>query len=291
MLFRTGVSAVSVDAQVTLGGRPLTSLTKEDFVVADRGKAQPVLYFGMEEEPLDLVLLLDTSGSMRPATEEVARAARQALAALHPGDRVAVMVFKTGQALALPFTASLESLPGELLKIVAADDFEGGTDLYAGIFDAAEYVSRTARVNARRSVLAVTDNISQKSRKDSEVTRALWQAGAVMDAIVVSTKRGQALRAYSSVNGPWTKFIDTKLDKIAASAGGELIESGAPGEAFATMIDHIRKRYRLDYRTPPGKAGETRAIEVTLSAEAKRKYPGAEVRARKGYVLAETVAK
>jgi VWFA-related protein len=290
VLFRAGVSVVGVDAQVTLDGRPLAGLQKDDFVIADRGKVQPVLYFGMEEEPLDLVLLLDTSGSMRPAAGEVARAARQALAVLHPGDRVAVMVFKTGQALALPFTSRLDSLPEELLQIVSGDDFEGGTDLYAGILDAAGYMRRSARANARRSILAVTDNISRKSRKDSDITRALWQAGAVLDAIVVSTQRGQALRAYSNVSGPWTQFIDTKLDKIAASAGGELIESGAPGEAFATMLDRIRRRYRLDYRTPPGKAGETRTIEVTLSAAAKRKYPGAEVRARKGYVLAETVA-
>ena len=291
VLFRTGVSVVGVDAQVTVDGRPVVGLEKEDFVIADRGKVQPVLYFGMEEEPLDLILLLDTSGSMRPAAGEVARAARQALASLHPGDRVAVMLFKTGQALALPFTSRLDSLPGELLRIVGADDFEGGTDLYGGILDAAGYMLRSARANARRSVLGVTDNISRKSRKDSEVTRALWQAGAVLDAIVVSTQRGQALRAYSNVSGPWTQFIDTKLDRIAASAGGELIESTSPGEAFGAMIDRIRKRYRLDYRTPPGRAGEIRAIEVTLSAAAKRKFPGAEVRARKGYVLAETVSK
>jgi VWFA-related protein len=289
VLFRAGVSVVSVDAQVTSGGRPVTGLQKEDFVIADRGKVQPILYFGMEEEPLDLVLLLDTSGSMRPAAQEVARAARRALEALHPGDRVAVMLFKSGRALALPYRPDLGKLPGELARIVGGDDFEGGTDLYGGLMDAAAYVLAESRANARRAILAVTDNISRKSRKESEVSNALWRAGTVLDALVVPTRRGQALRAYPNVNGPWTQFIDTRLDKIAAMTGGEILEGEAPGEAFTTLVERIRKRYRLDYRTPPGKAGEVRKIEVSLSAAAKAKYPSAEVRARKGYILAETV--
>ncbi len=149
---------------------------------------------------------------------------------------------------------------------------------------------REARKKARRWVLVITGNISIKSMKDSTVTTALWEADAVLNAILVKTRLGQAIRTYAHVSGPWTHFTETKLEKIVARTGGESLEADAADEAFATIIEHIRTRYRLYYRTPPGKAGERRKIEVRLSLAAKSKYPKAEIRARNGYVLREAVA-
>jgi Mg-chelatase subunit ChlD len=52
-----------------------------------------VLSVGRQQEPLDIVLLLDTSASTRPVIERVTEAPRSALAQLREGDRVAVMAF------------------------------------------------------------------------------------------------------------------------------------------------------------------------------------------------------
>src|SRR5215831_15855216 len=64
--FRTGVALVQVDAEVTAAdGRTLTGFHKEDFRVFDEGAEQPIVQFSWAEEPLDLILLFDISGSMR----------------------------------------------------------------------------------------------------------------------------------------------------------------------------------------------------------------------------------
>jgi len=66
-LFQTGVALVHVDAEVAApDGRILTGFTRDDFRVFDNGKEQRVVHFSAGDEPLDLIILFDISGSMRP---------------------------------------------------------------------------------------------------------------------------------------------------------------------------------------------------------------------------------
>ena len=109
--FRAGVSLVHVDAEVLAqDGRILTGFHKEDFRVFDERKEQPILQFAAEEQPLDLILLFDISGSMRGVVQEVADAARQGLHELQPGDRVCVMVFNSSSREVAPFTEDLDAV-------------------------------------------------------------------------------------------------------------------------------------------------------------------------------------
>jgi len=82
--FRTDVSLVHVDAEVTDGTRTLSGFHQEDFVIKDNGQTQTILHFSQDEEPLDLILLFDISGSMRPKIAKVAASARTALSELRP---------------------------------------------------------------------------------------------------------------------------------------------------------------------------------------------------------------
>ena len=60
-----------------------------DFIVFDNGRPQPLRHFAHTEEPLDLILLFDISGSMKPGVAKVAEGARRPRRT-PPGDRVAV---------------------------------------------------------------------------------------------------------------------------------------------------------------------------------------------------------
>src|ERR1700760_817415 len=87
-VFRTEISLVKVDAEVTGKSGVVDGLHREDFVVLDNGQPQPIRYFSQEEEPLDIVLLFDISESMGPSIQKVASSARLAMSALRKGDRV-----------------------------------------------------------------------------------------------------------------------------------------------------------------------------------------------------------
>src|SRR5579862_1635016 len=52
-IFRTGVSLVRIDAQVTDGLRSIDHLEAADFEIKDNGAAQPVLYCSQEDQAMD----------------------------------------------------------------------------------------------------------------------------------------------------------------------------------------------------------------------------------------------
>ena len=64
------VNLVLIDAQVidSVSGQPLSELLrKSDFVLKDEGRVRDISVFEAENVPLDLVLVLDTSGERRIA--------------------------------------------------------------------------------------------------------------------------------------------------------------------------------------------------------------------------------
>src|SRR5436189_5525411 len=72
-VFRAGVTLVKVDLQVAgRDGRNISDFTQQDFTIFDENQPQQIAYFGRESEPLDLLLLLDVSGRLRRALEDVA---------------------------------------------------------------------------------------------------------------------------------------------------------------------------------------------------------------------------
>src|SRR4029453_431410 len=91
-VFRSDVALVRVDAQVIdRGGRAITGLHPEDFVLLENGQKQEIRNFSNEEMPADVLFLLDVSGSMQPHIQRLATAADQALRVLGKDDRVAIM--------------------------------------------------------------------------------------------------------------------------------------------------------------------------------------------------------
>src|SRR4026209_1119596 len=79
-VFRAGVSLVKVDTQVVdHNGRVVSRLTAAGFRIYDNGQPQKIAHFGADAEPLDLLLLLDVSGSMHKNLEQMAATARGAL--------------------------------------------------------------------------------------------------------------------------------------------------------------------------------------------------------------------
>jgi Ca-activated chloride channel homolog len=92
--FRADVSQVHVDVEVlSKEGRIVSGLGKSDFRVFDEGQEQTVVGFASEEQPLDVILLFDISGSMRRKLAWATAAAGQALKELKHGDRVSIMTF------------------------------------------------------------------------------------------------------------------------------------------------------------------------------------------------------
>jgi VWFA-related protein len=284
-VFRASVALVHVDAEVTLDGRTLAGLTKDDFRVLDERRPQTVLHFASEAQPLDLILLFDVSGSMRPVVQSVASAARQGLQELRQGDRVCIWVFNRRSREIAPFTSDLDAVARTIEQQVLTLRFGGGTLIQAAVDAAALRLMKEPKSEQRRAVLIITDDFGTRTRREQSVVRDFWEADAILSGLIVRYGAVQALHTAGIILGPQNLLIEAGMKGISAKTGGDTIRASDAGAAFQESMRRIRSRYSLYYAQPDGKPQTTRTIRVELAGDAAKRYPKARVRARTGYVV------
>jgi VWFA-related protein len=280
--FKAGVADVRVDVQVTEGKDLVKGLAKEDFVVTDEGQPQPVVSFSHGDEPLNLLLLLDISGSMQPHIDLISKTAREALAHLRPADRVAIMVFAKTSELHQDFSDNLAETARQIAQAVHNHDVGNTTQINAAVVDAAHYMQAHAGRVGSRAILILTDNLSMSFQlTDGQVIRELNKADTVFNAIVT----GHAIepRAPTPSMFPNPDLTPSNVMHLSDDTGGEWVKAERADQSFTEMIERIRSRYMLAYHEPSSTPGLFRHVAVTLTEAARKKYPLAELRARTGY--------
>ena len=280
--FRADVSLVHVDAEVTDGTRVLSGFHKDDFLITDNRVPQKILYFSQEEEPLDLILLFDISGSMKFSVAKVAESAHTSWSELRPGDRIAVMRFHRGATLVSDFTEDRDAVERSLQQVVEGK-FGGGTRILAAVDAAAQLFLNQPRSRRRRAILAITDDFGQRSRRPGTVINRLWEADALLSGLIIRSAGATAIATVSAATNPLVLALHEGIGGVSEKTGGDVIKAEDPGESFREMMRRIRLRYSLYYAAPESKPGDKRDVKVTLTEEAARLHPGARVRARKGY--------
>ena len=274
--FRSDVALVRVDAEVSQrDARPFDDLKKEDFLITDSGKRQPIVYFGHQEAPLDVILLFDTSASMRHVVERVAEAAHTALSELHEGDRVAVMAFDAATDLVADFTSDFASAEESISKQVLARRFRCCSPIQGALETAARVFLKQPRSTRRRAIIVITDD--EGTSRDPGAIRQLWEADAVVLGVIVRSP------GFTIQISPST-FHDQGMRALATETGGDTLKTANAADGLHEMLHRLRLRYSLYYALPKGKPGEERKIKVQLSPEAARQHPGAVIRSRSGYI-------
>ncbi len=284
--FRTEVSQVHVDAEVlSADGHVITGLSGTDFRVFDEGKSQAIVALRGNEEPLDLVLLIDVSGSMRLAPQKLRAASQEAFGELRNGDRIEVVTFNNRSRVVLPFTENLGAVDGALDEITTGR-FGGGTYIHQAIDDTAQNLMNEQKTGRRRAILIVTDNVGRRTISEQRVVRDLWEADAVLMGLVFHQPGFETRRAIAAVIAPYALINAGRgMGGIAAKTGGATIDAEKTGSAFTQAMHRIRSRYSIYYAAPEAIPGSYRSIRVELAPEAQGRYPGARVYARRGYRL------
>jgi hypothetical protein len=189
--------------------------------------------------------------------------------------------------------------------VLDRETFEGGTDITRGLLDTASYVEQNARRDARRAIVIVTDDQTERSRDEAAVLRALTRADSVLSALIApdALHTGTAYRRPPSFDddrsrdifgdliprrfgmyrrGPRTQSAGTS--QIANRSGGDSMAVDQ-ASAFEQTLARIRERYALYFYLPERmQPGEERSVEVLLTDAARRRYPVAEVRYRRAYL-------
>lgn len=108
--FRSGVDVVRLDVSVLRNGVPVRGLTAADFVVTDNGAPQVVESVEVDQLPLSVQLVLDTSGSVSgDRLQHLIAAADGVVTALRPGEYAGLLTFSHRLRSLAPITDNLES--------------------------------------------------------------------------------------------------------------------------------------------------------------------------------------
>ncbi len=291
-VIREDVRLVRADVQVTEKGQIVAGLTRSDFALFDNGLPTPITDFGEETDPVDLMMLLDVSGSMTPYLREVSHAAGAALGQLMPEDRVGVMIFSKHGKLLNGLTSQRADALTSLHSLTRLPEMAAGTAINASIMDAVKVFEEDAAAGKgdarhRRAILILTDNWGLNYRMpDRVVLRSLQEQNISLHAIVVGRvqKPTAAWKEASDELAEELDFSPANVFRLAAETGGEIFTSLGKDSGLAEILSRIRTRYSLYFKPPADVlSGSFRKIRVELTGAAARAKRKAEVRARAGY--------
>jgi VWFA-related protein len=263
-MFHSGVDVVRIDVSVVnRNGAPVLGLTAGDFVVTDNGARQDVQSLVVDQLPLSVQLVLDTSASvLGNRLKHLVAAANGLLAALRPGDRTGLLTFSHVLRVPAEMTEDFASVHTALGAIAG----EGRTALR----DAVQLAVAIRRDDGTRPLaLVFTDGVDNASwLSDEAVIESARSAGVVIHVV----------RVNSQETSP-SKFVE----HLTEAAGGRVWSAPSEGDLerlFTTALDEMRARYLLTF-SPPGPVRRGwHELRVRL------KNGGGDVTARRGYFVA-----
>jgi Ca-activated chloride channel family protein len=276
---QTAAADTSVVLHVTVTDqdqRIVASLAKEDFEIYDNGKVQTLTSFDVNPQPLNLVVMLDTSGSMaaaRGVIESASRAANELLTRFSVEDKGLVGSFND-KITFLPaggFTGSVELLQNGLKQLPVGYP----TRLYDAL---GETIERLETTRGRRAIVVLTDGDDNSSKLYAgEIEKRARIAEVAIYGIGIVTEYINGQERIRSSPG-------RDLKNLCAESGGTmpvLKNSVEWGQAFARIAEELHSQYAIGF-SPQAVDRKVHKLDVRL------KKPGLTARARKSYVAAAT---
>jgi Ca-activated chloride channel family protein len=270
--FRSTSRTVAVYATVTDGsGRLVPDLEQQHFEVYDNGRPQPVAIFKSDVQPITVVTMLDTSGSMTLNLDLLKVAAERFVLRLLPEDRARIGSFSDKILISPQFTSDRD----ELVRILHTDiQFGNPTFLWDAIDRSMDAL---AGETGRRVVLVFTDGEDDRSRARSY--RDILNRAVAEDFMIYAVGLRSEIPALRVTTQP-----DRRLRELAEQTGGgffELTRTADLNSTFTRVADELHRQYVIGF-APEKLDGLMHKLEVRV------KVPGMNVRARRSYLATET---
>ena len=252
------VDIVQANAVVKSGNRFVKELTRESFRLLDDKQPQPItdLIVG---GPMEVLLALDVSASMKNVLPDVQRAARAFLKAIGEGHQVTIVAFNDSIFTVARREVSIEARVQAIEKLSAF----GGTALYDVVAESLQQLNG----RGRKALVVFSDGEDRDSRVTfSDVRRLIDES----DATVFTVGLGR---------GAQEADLREKLEQLADASGGlSLFAENADrlGQPFAEIVETLSNQYTLSF--VPRRDGKYHELTVQVPGRDVR------VRARRGYV-------
>jgi len=286
------------------GGRYVSDLTQDEFSVFEDGVKQHIELFGSVEEPFNVALLLDSSGSTETALEQIKSAAMAFLSNLRPHDRVMIVSFNDSVEVLCELTNDAARLAAAVRSIKPGQFTQVYEAVYTAVWE------RLHDIEGRKAVIVFSDGIDTAS---SEITLE-----DTLDAVIESediivypiryatredVEKKMEARLKASLNSNQPEAVNAKaeqsrreldrayrgadeyLQQLADMSGGVVERADKLGDlkaALGRIAEELRHQYLLGYYpTNKQKDDKSRKIAVRVTRQ------GVTVRARPAYRIAQ----
>lgn len=227
-----------------LGDGPLTG---SDFAITEQGTPRPTAIRSIRDD-IEVVLAIDTSGSMRPndALERAKAAALSLVDGLPEGTPVGVVGFGSEVLVASPMTGDRSAT----FDAISSLDFSGDTALWDALVVSADVFE--AESNVSRYVVVLTDGVDDGSTSPSqEAAEALRAVDASLYSVGLQTG-----------NADFGALEQVTLEIGGGFASADSLEALQP--LYAEIAERLASRYRLVFDATG--SGE-REIVISVATE------------------------
>lgn len=278
-IFRARAEAVAVQVVVHDKAKPVTGLTETDFELSDNGVRQAVATASLAAVPIDVTIVLDTSGSVEgPALTQFKTDVQAMNDLLATGDRIRLICFAHAVSDVFGLQPAGTKLP--------VDAITGGgvTQLYTAL---AAALVMTSGIDRPQLVLAFTDGRDSESYTDADriVSLTPFSAGSIYlvlsDSTSSSEVRESELHSILSAHGAFAGGPNrSALRALVQRTGGTLYERPT-GEALPAIFEKLLADFRTGYVLTYIPTGVSRGGWHEIRVQGKN--PAYTIRARDGY--------
>lgn len=245
--FVANVNVVLVPLTVADGwGRLVSGLDRTNFTVFEDGQPQKIEYFYMQDTPISVGIIFDSSGSIGEALNNSRAAVNEFMQASNPKDEFFLITFADKPSLDGDFTDKPEDIQGSLLFTVS----KGRTALWDAIYLACAKM-KSAKY-PKRVLMAVSDGGENHSR---------YTYNEIRDVVRESDVQIYGVAVPGADYGPWG------MADLSSATGGRTFEGGPNTHAdiLTKIAVELRYQYVLGYKPTNRKHdGKFRRIRVKL---------------------------
>jgi VWFA-related protein len=265
-------------------GRLLPDLKQDDFLVSENGVRQEIAHFEPVTAPVNLVLLLDLSGSTRDRMKVMKRAARKFVDTLSPDTRIAVAAFTRKFMLVSNFTLDRKLLKDRLDDV---KNFHSGTAFYDSMWAALDLFQEAE--GKRKAVVVLTDGVDNSLSHDDyeprhpfdDLLARVTQEEVTVYPIYFDTEYEAVVRRRGGDSHEAYVTARRQLQRVSDSSGGTLFKAERAEDlegVYRRVASELQALYSISYY-PKDKDydGGWRAVSVQVT-----RAP-AQVRAKPGY--------
>jgi len=254
----------------------VADLTRDDFIILEDGKPQPLTYFGLNDVPLAVALLIDSSASMYDTLGTAQEAAIGFIRQLGEKDVAAIIDFDSNVQVRQTFTGDRRLLEQAILQTTAGGSTVLNTAVYIALRELTRLRIGEESVSARRRAMVILS--------DGDDTNSVVSFDDVLDlaersniVIYAIGLRGEARFRTTRRGGVEGQFA---LRQFTLQTGGRVVFPASIRDvvdAYSDIRREMASQYILAYESPSGQPRKWRNVTVHVNR------PGIVARTRPGY--------